>query len=193
MNREKAITILNQYITKQSLINHMLSVEAAMRFYAKYYNEDKEKWGICGLLHDFDYEIHPTLDRHPQDGANILRSVGVEEEIILAILSHADHTGVPRNNLMRKALYACDEITGLITACALVRPSKSIYDLEVKSVKKKWKDKAFAAGAKRQEIEKGAQKLGIDLWEHVHNVIVAMRSIAPQISLEGSIDPADKK
>lgn len=192
MNREQALAILHKYIKKESLINHMLSVEAAMKFYAEKFNGDAEKWGICGLLHDFDYEIHPTLDKHPQEGALILREQNVPEDIILAVLSHAPHTGVPRDDIMRKTLYACDEVTGLITACVLVRPSKSIYDLEVKSVKNKWKDKSFAAGANREEIEEGAMELGIDLWEHVYNVILAMRKIAPQISLSGSIPPEEQ-
>ena len=192
MKREEALNILNQYIQKEPLRNHMLSVEAAMVFYAEKFGEDQEKWRICGLLHDFDYEIHPTLENHPQDGAKILRELKVPEDIILAVLSHADHSGVPRDNLLRKALYACDEVTGLITACALVRPSRSLYDLEVSSVKKKWKDRAFAAGANREEMEQGAQELGIELWEHVNNVITGMRRIAPQIGLAGSINPQEQ-
>ena len=191
MNREQALSILHEFIKKESLINHMLSVEAAMRFYSEKFGQDTEKWGICGLLHDFDYEIHPTLEEHPQEGALILREHNVPEDIILAVLSHAPHTGVPRDNMMRKTLYACDEVTGLITACVLVRPSKSIYDLEVKSVKNKWKDKAFAAGANREEMEEGAKEMSIELWEHVYNVILAMRKIAPQISLAGSIEPEE--
>ena len=191
MNREQALSILHEFIKKESLINHMLSVEAAMRFYSEKFGQDTEKWGICGLLHDFDYEIHPTLEKHPQEGALILREHNVPEDIILAVLSHAPHTGVPRDNMMRKTLYACDEVTGLITACVLVRPSKSIYDLEVKSVKNKWMDKAFAAGANREEMEEGAKEMSIELWEHVYNVILAMRKIAPQISLAGSIEPEE--
>ena len=187
MKREEALKILNKYVKKEQLINHMLAVEAAMRFYAARLNQDIELWGICGLLHDFDYEIHPDLDRHPQAGAEILRGCHVPEEIILAVLSHADHTGVPRDNLLRKALFACDEVTGLITACALVRPSKSIMDLEVKSVKKKWNQHQFAAGANRDEIAQGAQEFGVDLWEHVANVIQAMQTIASEISLDGSL------
>lgn len=187
MKREQALSILRQYIHKESLIHHMLSVEAAMRFYAIQFKEDPDQWGICGLLHDFDYEIHPTLEKHPQDGAVILRGFGVPEDIVMAILSHADHTGIPRDSLMRKALLACDEITGLVTACALVRPSKSLDDLEVKSVRKKWKDKGFAAGANRDEIENGARDLGIELWVHVSNIILAMRSISADISLDGSL------
>ncbi len=181
MNRQQALAILHEYVQNENLRRHMLAVEAAMRYYAEKYNEDPEKWGITGLLHDFDYEIHPTLESHPQDGAEILRQKGVPEEIVRAILSHADHTGISRESLMEKALYACDEITGLIIAVALVRPSRSLDDLEVSSVKKKWKDKAFAAGANRQEIEKGAQELGIDLWEHVGNVILAMRRVAKDL------------
>jgi len=188
MNRPEALSILHEFVTKESFINHMFAVESAVRFYAKNFNEDQELWGICGLLHDFDYEIHPDLDSHPIGGAILLRERKVPEEIIQAILSHGDHSGVPRDNLLRKTLFACDEITGLITACALVRPSKSLFDLEVSSIKKKWKDKAFAAGANRDEIALGAQEIDIELWEHVNNVIVAMRSIAIEISLDGSLN-----
>lgn len=189
MNRSEALAIVNQMVKNSNLVNHMLAVEAAMRFYAKKFNEDEELWGVTGLLHDFDWEIHPTLDQHPQDGAAILREKGVPEEIVLAVLSHADHTGVPRSTPMRKALYACDEITGLITAVALVRPSKSLYDLTASSVKKKWKDRAFAAGANREEITQATQDFGIELWDHVDNVILAMRTIAPELGLAGNISP----
>jgi putative nucleotidyltransferase with HDIG domain len=185
MNRSEALAIVREYIKTENLVRHMLSVEAAMRFYAEKYGQDPEIWGITGLLHDFDWEIHPTLENHPQSGAPILRQRGVPEEIVLAILSHADHTGVPRQTHMQKALYACDEITGLITAVALVRPSRSLYDLEASSVKKKWKDKAFAAGANREEIAKATADFGLELWEHVGNVILAMRKIAPELGLEG--------
>ena len=136
MNRADALEIVKEYIKNNNLINHMFSVEAAMRFYADSLNQDVEKWGITGLLHDFDWEIHPTLEEHPMAGATILRSKSVPEDVIRAILSHADHSGVPRQTLMEKALFACDEITGLITAVALVRPSKSLYDLTAQSVKK---------------------------------------------------------
>lgn len=185
MDRDAALALVREFVKNENLIRHMLAVEAAMRFYAQKFGEDAETWGLIGLLHDFDWEIHPTLEQHPMEGAPILRSRGVPEEWIQDILSHADRTGVPRNTLRRKALYACDEITGLITAVALVRPSRSLLDLEVSSVKKKWKDRAFAAGANREEIERGAQELGIDLWEHVGNVIQAMRSIAPELGLAG--------
>ena len=188
MNRADALSILHEFVEKESLINHMLAVESAVRFYAKKFNENEGMWGICGLLHDFDYEIHPDLERHPSAGAVILKERNVPEEIVQAILSHGDHSGVPRDTLLRKTLFACDEITGLITACALVRPSRSLYDLEVSSIKKKWKDKAFAAGANRDEIILGARELGIDLWEHTNNVILAMREIAKEISLVGSLN-----
>jgi putative nucleotidyltransferase with HDIG domain len=186
MNRNEALAIIHEHVKNESLIRHMLSVEAGMRFYAEKFSEDPEYWGIAGLLHDFDWEIHPTLDQHPQDGADILRQRGVDETTIRAILSHAQHTGVPRQSLMEKALFACDEVSGLITAVALVRPSHSLYDLEVSSVKKKWKDKLFAAGANRDEIAQSAEELGIDLWEHVGNIILAMRKIAPELGLAGS-------
>ena len=155
-----------------------------MRFYAEKFGEDVEIWGNTGLLHDFDWEIHPSLEQHPQDGAPILRERGVPEEIVRAIQSHADHTGVPRQTPMEKALYACDEITGLIVAVALVRPSRSLSDLKVKSVKKKWKDRSFAAGANREEIEGAAQEFGVELWDHVGNVIEAMRGVANDLGFE---------
>ncbi len=191
MTRDQAYAIVQEHVKNENLIRHMLSVEAAMRFYAEKYSEDVEMWGMSGLLHDFDWEIHPTLEQHPQDGILILRERGVPEEIVRAIQSHADHTGVPRQTLMEKALYACDEITGLIVAVALVRPSKSLHDLKVKSVKKKWKDRSFAAGANREEISGAAEEFGVPLWEHVDNVIQAMRAIAPQLGLEGEL-PANE-
>lgn len=183
MNREQALAIVREYVKTEGLVRHMLAVEAAMRFYAKKLGGDVEQWGLVGLLHDFDWEIHPTLEEHPQAGVAILQERGVPEEIQRAILSHADHTGVPRTTLMEKALFACDEITGLITASALVRPSRSLSDLEVKSVKKKWKDKSFAAGANREEMARSAEDFGIELSEHIGNVIEAMRAIAPDLGL----------
>jgi putative nucleotidyltransferase with HDIG domain len=188
MERESALEIVRSYVKNENLVRHMLAVEAAMRFYAEREGEDVETWGMTGLLHDFDWEIHPTLDQHPQDGAPILRQLGVPEEIILAVLSHADHTGVPRETRMQKALSACDELTGLVTAVALVRPSRSLYDMTASSVKKKWKDRAFAAGVNREEIVHGTEDFGVELWEHVTNVIQAMRRIAPQLGLEGDLD-----
>ena len=185
MDRETALAIVHEYIKAPGLINHMYCVEAAMRFYAEKYSQDVELWGITGLLHDFDWEIHPTLDEHPTAGAAILKAKGVPDDIIQAILSHGVNTGVPRDTLMRKALFACDEITGLITAVALVRPSRSLYDLTSSSVKKKWKDRAFAAGTNREEMAEAAADFGVELWEHVDNVILAMRKIAPQLGLAG--------
>lgn len=190
MERAEAYQIVTEYVSSESLIRHMLSVEAAMRYHARMEGEDEEKWGLAGLLHDFDWEIHPTLEEHPLAGAPILREKGIPMDIIHAILGHADHTGIPRETRMEKMLYACDEITGLITAVALVRPSKSLYDLTSSSVKKKWKDKAFAAGANREEIRKGAAEIGEDLWEHVDHVILAMRTIAKEIGLAGNLTPS---
>jgi putative nucleotidyltransferase with HDIG domain len=185
LRRDDALAIVREHVENENLVRHMLAVEACMRFYAGKLGEDAETWGITGILHDFDWEIHPTLEHHPQDGAPILRERGVPEEVVRAILSHAQHTGVPRESRMEKALFACDEVTGLVTAVALVRPSRSIHDVEVKSVKKKWKDRAFAAGANREEIQEGAEDFGVELWEHVGNVIEAMRGVAGELGLEG--------
>lgn len=187
MNRDDAFSIVNEFVHNHNLIKHMLAVEAAMRFYAEKLHQDQELWGIIGLLHDFDWEIHPTPELHPLAGSRILLEKGVPEEIVRAIQSHADHTLIPRNTLVEKALYACDEVTGLITAVALVRPSKSLFDLTSNSVKKKWKDRAFAAGANREEMTRAAQEFKIDLWEHVDNVIQAMQKIADELGLKGDI------
>ena len=183
MTRDEALRLVREYVKNEGLVRHMLSVEECLRFYAEKFGEDVEMWGLLGLIHDFDWEIHPTLDKHPVAGAPILRERGVPEELIQDILSHGVDTGVPRDTLRRKALYACDEITGLVTAVALVRPSRSLSDLEPSSVKKKWKDKAFAAGTDRAEMEQAAKEFGIELWEHVGNVIAAMRRIAPELGL----------
>jgi putative nucleotidyltransferase with HDIG domain len=183
VDRNQALSIVREHVKNENLVRHMLAVEAAMRFYAEKFGADVETWGVVGLLHDFDWEIHPTLEQHPQEGASMLRERGVPEEIVRAILSHADHTGVPRHSQMEKALFACDEITGLVTAVALVRPSRSLEDLKASSVKKKWKDKAFAAGANRDEITKAVEEFGMELWEHVENVIQAMQRIAPELGL----------
>lgn len=185
MDRDEGLALVREYVKNESLVRHMLAVEVAMRFYARQFGEDEETWGLAGLLHDFDWEIHPSMEGHPQDGAPILRARGVPEEIIHAVLSHADHTGVQRVTRMDKALLACDEITGLITAVTLVRPSRSLHDLKVSSVRKKWKDRAFAAGAKRDDIEQATADFGVELWQHVENVIQAMRSIAVDLDLKG--------
>jgi putative nucleotidyltransferase with HDIG domain len=188
MNRLEAYQIVAEYIKNDNLIKHMLSVEAAMRAYAQKYGDDPESWGIVGLLHDFDWEIHPTLDEHPMKGASILRKRGLSDEDINTILSHAEHSGVPRTTTRDKALYAVDELTGLITAVALVRPSKNLNDVTVDSVKKKWKDKGFAAGANRDDIERGSQELGVDLWsEHIPLVLAAMQTIAAELGLDGRL------
>ena len=157
-----------------------------MQDYAVRFGEDPGNWGLAGLLHDFDWEIHPTLDHHPQDGAPILRQRAVPEEIIQSILSHANHTGVPRENLMQRALFACDELTGLITAVALVRPSKSVLEVKLSSMQKKWNDSRFAANVARGDIIQGAEALGVELWEHVENVLNSMKRIAPEIGLSGA-------
>jgi putative nucleotidyltransferase with HDIG domain len=191
MDRETAYAIVTEHVKNEGLIRHMLSVEAAMRHYAARYGEDPEPWGLAGLLHDFDWEIHPTLDEHPQAGVPILQARGVPELVIRCIQSHAPHTGVPRESRMEKALFAVDELTGLITACALVRPSKSLADLTAKSVKGKWKVKTFAAAVNRDEIEQGAQELGVDLTDHITTVIDAMRTIAPDLALDGRLASPD--
>lgn len=184
ITRDQALAIVREYVKNENLVRHMLAVEAAMAAYAKHYGEDEQKWRIVALLHDFDWEIHPTLEGHPQKGEPILREKGVDEETIRAILSHAVHTGISRESLMEKALFACDEITGLVTTTALVRPSKKITDVKVKSIKKKWKDKAFAAGVNRAEVEQACQELGVDLWEeHVPRVLQAMQGIAEELGL----------
>jgi putative nucleotidyltransferase with HDIG domain len=185
VTRDEALAIVREFVKNEALVRHMLAVEAAMRGYAVAFGEDPEPWGLAGLLHDFDWEIHPTLDHHPQDGAPILQARGVPESIIRCILSHAEHTGVPRQSRMDYALFACDEITGLITAVALVRPSRSLLDMQVSSVRKKWKDGRFAANVRRDEIEQGAADLGVELWEHVGNVLRAMTGIAADLGLDG--------
>jgi putative nucleotidyltransferase with HDIG domain len=189
MERTQALALVHEYVKTPGLVNHMLSVEASLRFYAVKLDQDVELWGLTGLLHDYDWEIHPTLDQHPVDGIPLLREAGVPEEVLHAILAHGVETGVPRTTQLDKALYACDEITGLVTAVALVRPSRSLYDLTAPSVKKKWKDKAFAAGANREEIAQASADFGVDLWEHTDNVILAMRSIAPELGLVGNLSP----
>jgi putative nucleotidyltransferase with HDIG domain len=190
MNRDEAWAIVTEYTASDSLRKHMLSVEAAMRAYAPRYAGDVELWGVVGLLHDFDYERYPDVaaQGHPVIGAAILRERGVSEEIIRAILSHATEvTGVERVTVMEKALYAVDELTGLITATALVRPNKNIADVDLSSIKKKWKNKAFAAGVDRTEIEHAAVALGMPLDEHITVVLHALQAIAPALSLDGSL------
>jgi len=165
-------------------VRHMLAVEAAMRAYARRFGEDEELWGAVGLVHDFEYDRFP--DEHPFAGGRILREKGYSDGIVNAVLSHGE-TGVPRDTPMAQALYAVDELTGLLVAVTLVRPSKDIRDVKIKSVKKKWKDKAFAAAVNREEVAKGAEELGVELWEHVAIVLEAMQSIAEDIGLDGQL------
>jgi putative nucleotidyltransferase with HDIG domain len=186
MNRAQAWDLLCEFTASDSLRKHGLAVEAAMRHIARRQGEDEEKWGVVGLIHDFDYEQHPTLAEHPLVGAAILRERGWPEEITRAVLSHGDHTGVSRESPMEKTLFAVDELTGLITAVALVRPSKSILDVEPSSVRKKMRDKAFARSVSREDIVKGAEELGVDLSTHIGEVISAMQSVADELGLRGS-------
>jgi putative nucleotidyltransferase with HDIG domain len=181
--REDVLTLLHEYTKSENLRKHALAVEAAMRAYARRYNEDEEKWAIVGLIHDFDYEMYPNAPDHPSKGSEILKERGFPDDIRRAILGHADYMGVPRDTLMAKCLYACDELCGLITAVALVRPSKKLADVEVSSVKKKMKDKAFARSVSREDIEKGAAELGVDLDDHIATVLNAMKSISNHLGL----------
>ncbi|MEW5956414.1 MAG: HDIG domain-containing metalloprotein [Chloroflexota bacterium] len=188
MDRAAAWALVCEYTQTPHLRRHMLAVEAAMRAYARYFGEDEAQWGLTGLLHDFDYERYPNVavEGHPNAGAPILRERGVAEEIVRAILSHATEvTGVERRSKMEHTLYAVDELTGMITAVALVRPSKNIADVEVKSVRKKWSSKAFAPGVNREEIEAGAATLNIDLNEHIQIVLQAMQAAAAELGLDG--------
>lgn len=176
IDRSRAWEILTTYVKSDSLQKHCLAVETALRAYARKYGEDEEQWAVVGVLHDFDYEIHPTLDQHPQDGAPILRELGVPEDVIHTILTHADHLALPRETNLQKALYAVDELTGFLTAVALVRPTKSLEGVEVKSVKKKMKDKGFARAVNRDDIIAGADVLGVPLDDHIAFVAEAMNA-----------------
>ncbi|HEX6964452.1 MAG TPA: HD domain-containing protein [Gemmatimonadaceae bacterium] len=189
-SRDSALALMHEYTASDSLRKHMLAVEAAMRAYAERYGEDPERWGLAGLMHDFDYErfpnaAHSTTEEHPSEGVRMLRARGYPEDILQAILGHATYTGVPRESRMAKALFAVDELTGLITATALVKPTKSVHDVDAKSVRKKMKDKAFARGVSREDVVQGAQELGVDLDEHIQFVIDAMRRAAPALGLNG--------
>ena len=182
MTRDEALEILHEHVANENLRKHAYAVEAAMRAYAEKLGEDAEYWGVVGLLHDFDWEIHPTLEEHPSKGSEILRERGVDEALIEDIAAHAPHTGIPRDTPVRKALFAVDELTGFIVACALVRPTR-ISDLKAKSVKKKMKDSSFAAAVNRDDIRDGAEELGVDLTEHINFVIEAMRGISAELGL----------
>jgi predicted hydrolase (HD superfamily) len=188
MNREDAWNLLNEYTRSESLLKHALAVEAAVRGYARTFAEDETEWGITALLHDFDYERWPTLGDHPHKGSEILREKGYPEWLIRAILSHAQEiTGVTRDSLLEKTLFACDEMAGFITAASLVRPSKSVLDLEARSVVKRMKDKAFARNVKREDLTAGAALLGLPLEEHIGNVITFMRPEADALGLRGTL------
>jgi predicted hydrolase (HD superfamily) len=194
-NREQAWGLLTEFTQSESLRRHALAVEACMRAYARKlaadspesdFQEKAELWGVVGLLHDFDYEKYPSLDDHPYKGNEILKERGYSDEIRRAIMSHAEYSGVTRDSLMEKALFACDELAGFITACALVKPGKSLSEVEAKSVRKKMKDKAFARSVKREDIVNGAADLGVDLEEHIAFCIEALKPIADQLGLDGS-------
>ena len=186
MDRNAAWGLLTEYTQSESLRKHALAVEACMRAYALRFAEDENAYAITGLLHDFDYEKYPTAEEHPFVGNKILRERGYPEEVLTAIMGHAEYSGVPRETRMAKALFACDELAGLITAAALVKPGKSLAEVDAKSVRKKMKDKAFARSVNRENIIKGAQELGVDLDEHIAICIDAMRSIAGELGLAGT-------
>ena len=183
MHRAQVLEILKEYVRSDSLVMHLVAAEAAMRAYARKFGEDEEKWGIVGLLHDFDWEVCPSPEDHPTYGANILRERGFPEEIVRAILSHGDHTGLKRESLMEKTFFAVDELSGFIRAVALVRPSRSLDDVQPRSVKRKMKDKSFAREVRREDITNGAQELGVELDEHIAFVIQSMMPVAGELGL----------
>ena len=187
--RDQAWETLTRYTKSESLLRHALAVEAPVRSYARRFGEDEELWSVVALLHDFDYEVHPTLDEHPQDGAAILREEGYPDEVIEAVLSHAEHLHLPRDTPLKKTVFACDELSGFVHACGLVRPT-GLDGLEPKSVKKKLKQPSFAAGVNRDEVQQGAELLEIELDEHIRNVIAALQPIAPELGLRKAEDAA---
>jgi putative nucleotidyltransferase with HDIG domain len=187
LNRADAWALMTEYTQSESLRKHMLAVEAAVRGYARMWGENEEEWGVVALLHDFDYERWPDQQNHPYRGVEILKEKGYPEWVTRAILSHADYSGVPRESRLEKALYACDEMAGFVTAAALVRPSKSVLDLEAGSVLKRMKDKAFAKAVNRDDLKRGAEELGIPLEEHVGNVIRFLRVQAEPLGLKGNL------
>ena len=189
VTRDRAWETLTRYTKSEALRRHALAVEAAVGGYARRFGEDEELWRATALLHDFDYELHPTLDKHPQDGAPILREEGWPEEVITAVLSHANHLALPRDTPLKRTLFACDELSGFVHACGLVRPD-GIETLEPRSVRKKLKQPSFASGVNRQDVYEGAEELGVDLDEHIAFVIEAMRPIAPELGLRTAAAPA---
>jgi len=187
LSRDEAWALVTEYTQSESLRKHMLGVEAAVRGYARHFGEDEDDWGAVALLHDFDYERYPDQQNHPFRGVEILKGKGYPEWVTRAILSHADYSGVPRESHLEKTLYACDEMSGFITAASLVRPSKSILDLEASSVVKRMKDKAFARAVSRDDLRRGADELGLPLDQHIANVIAFMRLRADELGLRGSL------
>ncbi len=187
--RSEAWNTLTRYTRSEALLRHALAVEAATASYAQRFGGNEELWRATALLHDFDYEVHPTLDKHPQDGAPILREEGWPDEVIEAVLSHANHLGQPRDTPLKKTLFACDELSGFVHACGLVRPA-GLGGLEPKSVKKKLKQPSFAAGVSRDDVYEGAELLEVDLDEHIRNVIAALQPISAELGLHGATDPA---
>jgi putative nucleotidyltransferase with HDIG domain len=187
LSRAAAWSLLTEYTQNENLRKHALAVEAAVRYYARKFGEDEEQWGAVALLHDFDYEKYPTLEDHPFRGAEILREKGYPEWFVRAVLSHADHTKVTRESKLEHTLFACDEMAGFVTAASLVRPSKSVLDLEASSVVKRMKDKAFARAVSRDDLKKGAEEMGVPLAEHITNVIAGMREHAEALGLKGNL------
>lgn len=186
MNRDVAWSILTEFTKGDSLRKHARAVEASMRAYAARFGEDPQRWGIAGMLHDFDYEMHPRAPHHPMKGAEILTARGVPPDIVYAILAHADYSGMPRVSRLDRALYACDELTGFVHACALVRPGKVVTGLEPASVRKKLKDKAFARTVNRDDVYRGAAELGVELDAHIAFVVDALNGVAPEVGLARS-------
>jgi len=185
-DRAAAWSLLSEFTQSESLRKHAMAVEACMRAYARKFGEDEQQWAVVGLIHDFDYEKYPSLEDHPMRGSEILQQRGWPEDIRRAILSHADHTGVARQTRLEHALFACDELAGFITAVALVKPGKSLAEVDARSVRKKMKDKAFARSVSRDDITKGAQELGVELEQHIAFCIDAMKAIAGELGLDGS-------
>ncbi len=185
MDREQTIEFLRRHVKTEMLMKHLYTVEASMRGYARKFGEDEDRWGVAGLLHDFDWEICPTPEDHPSFGAQILRDHGYPEDMVRAVLTHGDHTGIPRQSLMEHTLYAVDELSGFVRAVALVRPSKSLDDVTPRSVRRKMKDKPFARDVNRDDIVRGAEELNIDLDEHIAFVVESMKPVAEQIGLAG--------
>src|SRR3954470_11841089 len=187
LSRAAAYALMTEYTQSESLRKHMLAVEASLSGYARLWGEPEEDWAIVALLHDFDYERFPDQENHPFRGVDILKAQGYPEWVTRAILSHADYSGVPRESRLEHALYACDEMSGFVTACALIRPSKSILDLESSSVVKRMKDKAFARAVPREDLRRGAEEIGLPLQEHIGNVIMSLRGRADALGLRGTL------